>query len=845
MRKQILSKLAVTALCCLLSAPGFAQVARNPGSRLPSNFQATKQQEYNTLQIQEVTFPQFYDAEVVKFYHEDALRLNNNLRYRPIPVISKPTMCGNGDFEKGIDPNEWEGGYGYVDYSGNIQYGNFAVGIAGGPINDSASHHTPVGTGTDPNVPISTTAPTGSTQSVRLGNAVNYWGAELLAKTFVVPSSGTILNFWYALVLQDPGHAPNEQPAFRVRVLDASGNPITGLVDLGNGSDIAVSDINNPFFQADATKTIAYKDWSCASINLTKYGGQQVTIQFVTNDCALGGHYGYAYIDDFCGSCSNNPYNLALGSTTCEKTEICLKYTLPTQGSLVGTVDIDLNIYQNGTLLTTLNSGVLNSGSDYCFGFSAPSLPGFDPTAGGFDYTAVGHFTIGSVTLSPFYLFSPPDGAVPGINNDCVTQKQCCPGRNLIVNGGFEAGNTGFSSAFTYQPTAAPNSVMPGYYGILTDAQALTVASTWKPDCAAYGHHLIVNGATGQAGNRVAWQQRIPVTPGLTYKFCGDFKMLQACAFEDKRGINVSIVGGSLSDVFTKSIPFTTGTCNWTSVERTFVVPAGVNSITISISPLETLPGDGNDIAMDNFTLVQLNPVPSSQTMFGLNPYNVTSTSYNVSANASVALPAGCTHYWEVAEVDPNAGYAVIGSTQVIDPASWRPLATNTFIGYVGTNALSGTAPGLFDLRKTYRFVYGRSCTCESITKRFLIYGPLGNKPAAGQSSDPRPHILGSGVLNEQTTQSATGISPAVQTTSFSIFPNPTDNKVTIQKSATDADYDVKVFNAFGQLVKTVHLKAADTKVELSLAELASGNYMVHVVSVKGVIIHSEKVTRL
>ena len=32
-----------------------------------------------------------------------------------------------------------------------------------------------------------------------------------------------------------------------------------------------------------------------------------IEINFITEDCGLGAHFGYAYIDDFCGSCVGNP----------------------------------------------------------------------------------------------------------------------------------------------------------------------------------------------------------------------------------------------------------------------------------------------------------------------------------------------------------------------------------------------------------------------------------------------------------------------------------------------------------------------------------------------------------
>lgn len=859
MKKIFMSFFAATALCCLVPGSGHAQLARNPASRLPANFLSIKQQEYNNKQTQEVSFQQFYDVEVTRFYHEDALRLNSQLAYRPGPggVIGvNPSMCGNGDFEAGISTTEWQGGYGFVDNVGNIQYSSFANGITGGPINDGSAHQTLVNSGTDPNVPINMTAPTGSTHAVRLGNAVNGNGAELLSKTFIVPSGNSIVGFWYALVLQDPGHNQNEQPAFRINVLDASGNPVSGVVDLGNGSNIAVSDANNPFFLSYGSggNLIAYRDWSCASINLSQFVGQQVTVQFVTNDCSLGGHYGYAYIDDFCGSCSSNPYNVALGATTCDedKSSICLNYQLPTQGGLTGSVNIDLNIYQNGNLITTLNSGTISGGSSYCFSFSPSAVSGLDPSLGGFDYTAVGHFSIGSVTLSPFYLFSPPDGSVPGLNNDCVLRKHCCPGDNLIRNGDFESGNTDFYSEFTYQPAISANSVWVGEYSVLNDAEALTVASTWNTDCPASGHHLVVNGATGQStGYRKAWEQGIAVDPGTTYKFCGEFKLLPPCAFPAKgTRIIITVTDGNWTESsLRKIIPATTGTCNWTAVDYTFTVPDGVTSIKMNITMTESITGDGNDLAMDNFNLVALKAVPLAETDFTVTPYDFTRTTYNVNATGLADLGKECTNYWEVAEVDPNAGYAVIGGTEVIDPVAWRPLLSNTFIGYVGTNVLSGSGPGVFSVHKTYRFVYGRTCACEGITKQFIILGPWGNpasKQASGEGNTAVPQVLGKGVLHEETdSRSPMRVGKKPVQSMFLIFPNPTNSKVTIQKSLTDGDYEVKAFNAFGQLVSTVQMKADDAKVEMSLAAFPAGNYMLQVVSAKGTIVYSEKVTRL
>src|SRR5437763_225605 len=72
--------------------------------------------------------------------------------------------------------------------------------------------------------------------------------------------------------------------------------------DFRGGTDTLVADRNNPLFKA-VGPDIVYKDWSCAKIDLSKMVKQQVTIEFVTADCGWGGHWGYAYVDNFCGMC--------------------------------------------------------------------------------------------------------------------------------------------------------------------------------------------------------------------------------------------------------------------------------------------------------------------------------------------------------------------------------------------------------------------------------------------------------------------------------------------------------------------------------------------------------------
>jgi hypothetical protein len=411
---------------------------------LPKDFEQSCRQRFSKLEKPEITFEHFLEIEKQTFQRQRQLQANPASLY--VPGLSLATPCGNGDFEADIgSTTEWQGAYGMLPTNPNDPtlptlphpFANvFAAGIASGSITNTNSHQTWVGTGSDPNVGISLTAPGSSQHAVRIGNAVNGYGCELLSKTFVVTAAQRSIKFWYAVVFEDPGHDPPHQPFFWVRVTDSADNIIPGAVNLGGGSATLVSDGNNPFFQKKAGTILLYKDWSCTQINLSTHVGQQVTVEFVTGDCGYGGHYGYAYVDNFCGTCDGSPEGTltydAKGSSTCGAGKLCFDYTLPTiktaAGAVTGSVLITLDIYQNGTLLTTLSSPTLTSGSNYCFALSPLSIPGIDPNLVGFDYVATGNFSIpntsgtGTIALPPMTVGAVPDGRVTGQNNDYAIQ---------------------------------------------------------------------------------------------------------------------------------------------------------------------------------------------------------------------------------------------------------------------------------------------------------------------------------------------------------------------------------------------------------------------------------------
>ncbi len=407
---------------------------------LPRDFEEKAKQRYEKLVKPELSLQQHVEHEKREFLRQQALAQNPALKYQPSTGTTTP--CGNGNLETTLDAAEWQGAFGQLPLAATNPFAGFTTGLFPGSVANVNSHQTWVGTGSDPNVPIPTTAQ-GSSGAVRIGNAVAGCGCELLSKTFVVTPTVSTITFWFAVVLQNPQvppHAPGVQPFFWVRVTDASGNIVPGAFDFGNGTDILVADFTNPFFQigkdaAGNPNGIVYKDWSCAQIDLSSQIGKQVTVEFVTGDCGLCGHWGYAYIDSFCGDCKGSPtgditYNCE-ASTHCGPGRVCFDYELPTAkdpkgNPITGSVVITLGIYQNGALLTQLTSPTLTSGSSFCFNITPGSIPGINTSLGGFDFAATGAFAIGTTNLGHIKAGSAPDGTTPGQNNDYLIACKTC-----------------------------------------------------------------------------------------------------------------------------------------------------------------------------------------------------------------------------------------------------------------------------------------------------------------------------------------------------------------------------------------------------------------------------------
>ena len=240
-------------------------------------------------------------------------------------LVSSQESCYNLDFETGTLIG-WEGGTGVCC---PVDILNFGI---------VRNRHTIMrGKGVDANTcnKIAVVAP-GGLYSARLGNDNIGKEVETLSYTLDVNESNALFIYKYAVILQDPGHKPEEQPYFKVSVF----NENRELIDPLCGSYSVIATSNLPGFERCPTNNVVYKDWTTVGLNLSAYIGRNIIIEFETGDCALGGHFGYAYVEAYCSSLKINASYCAVANGTVLSAPIGFAYLWET-GETTQTIKID------------------------------------------------------------------------------------------------------------------------------------------------------------------------------------------------------------------------------------------------------------------------------------------------------------------------------------------------------------------------------------------------------------------------------------------------------------------------------------------------------------------------
>lgn len=160
------------------------------------------------------------------------------------------------------------------------------------------------GAGVDPFGGFPIVAPGGGSFSLKLGNSNTGAEAEMARYYIHVPAtvSNYSLIYRYAVVVQDGGatgtpHDATNQPRFEVHAYDSATNVPIACAQYNYNYTSGLPG----FTLATSGSAVYYKSWTTASINLSGLGGTTIKIDFASGDCALGGHFGYGYLDMSCG----------------------------------------------------------------------------------------------------------------------------------------------------------------------------------------------------------------------------------------------------------------------------------------------------------------------------------------------------------------------------------------------------------------------------------------------------------------------------------------------------------------------------------------------------------------
>lgn len=222
-----------------------------------------------------------------------------SILFAAISAQAQTQICSNFDFETG-NFNGWTGAIGDNQTNSQGPLDNLISGLVSNGTNalltDGTARHTIMNAqgGNDPCGGFPVVA-NGSSYSVRLGGTTPNYQGEILEQTFHVTPMDTIISAYYATVLNDGGHAPVDQPYFRIDMLDSQGNPIP------NGAFyITAADSGSVQCQT----SVYYIPWTTLTFNLSAYVNTDVTLRFTVAGCTQSGHYGYAYVDATCPSSS-------------------------------------------------------------------------------------------------------------------------------------------------------------------------------------------------------------------------------------------------------------------------------------------------------------------------------------------------------------------------------------------------------------------------------------------------------------------------------------------------------------------------------------------------------------
>ena len=320
---------------------------------------------------------------------------------------------------------------------------------------------------------------------------------------------------------------------------------------------------------------------------------------------------------------------------------------------------------------------------------------------------------------------------------------------NLIVNGDFSAGKSGFTSNYTYPKPQNSTCLQPeGYYVVGTNPQAYHPNfSTCVDHTSGSGNMMIVNGNT--IANSKVWGQDITVKPNTWYAF---YAYLTPVHKDNPPILQFSINGSVIGNPFSSSGL----TCSWQKFYAVWY-SGSITNANISIVNQNTI-ASGNDFALDDIKFVELctatnkvtvtvGPLTSTTNISTCTtnlPYNWNGSDYNASGTYTKHLSSvlGCD------------SIATLNLIVNVPTAS----TTNATICQGGSYLFNGTT---YNTAGTYTKTLINAAGCDSIATLNLTVNASTSSTTSASICQGSPYTFNGSTYNTAGTYSKTLINAA------------------------------------------------------------------------------------
>lgn len=193
------------------------------------------------------------------------------------------------------------------------------------------------------------------------------------------------LKFNYKAVLQsvyDTSHTDN-QAFFKARVINKNGVVVSEFCLVGDEKNCIFTKVPNG---GSGYVTLYTAKWQSGILDISAIpNNEDFTVEFMASRCGLGGHFGYAYVDDICilqstenfvGSVVTDP--LYRVCPTLPMT-VCGSYTLPNSGGVsaaLKTLTLKLHDAAGNAVYTTTTTSTLDTvNKKFCFTLLPQNFP--------------------------------------------------------------------------------------------------------------------------------------------------------------------------------------------------------------------------------------------------------------------------------------------------------------------------------------------------------------------------------------------------------------------------------------------------------------------------------------